>query len=53
MVGARRIDLDLQLPGYNDRSEYEYSDLQKLFDKRGKKDRSVNTGLDPKNRSSK
>jgi len=46
LVGARRIDLDLQLPGYNDRSEYEYDDLKKLFDKRGKKDRSVSTGLE-------
>ena len=53
MVGARRIDLDLQLHGYNDRSEYEYSDLQKLFDKRGTKDRSVTTGLDPKDGSNK
>ncbi len=46
MVGARRIDLDLQLPGYNDRSEYEYDDLQKLFEKRGKKDRQPKTGLE-------
>lgn len=46
MVGARRIDLDLQLPGYNDRSEYEYDDLEKLFAKRNKKDRSVKTGLE-------
>jgi hypothetical protein len=37
MVGARRIDLDLQLPGYNDRSEYEYSDLQQLFQKHDRK----------------
>ena len=27
LVGARRIDLDLQLRGYNDRSEYEYRTL--------------------------
>ena len=53
MVGARRIDLDLQLPGYNDRSEYEYDDLQKLFEKRGKKDRQVRTGLDPNDPSRK
>tara|TARA_R110002072_G_scaffold302758_3_gene488528 strand:+ start:35230 stop:35862 length:633 start_codon:yes stop_codon:yes gene_type:complete len=46
MVGARRIDLDLQLPGYNDRSEYEYGDLEKLFNKRDKKDRSVKSGLE-------
>jgi hypothetical protein len=37
LVGARRIDLDLQLHGYNDRSEYEYSDLLKLFEKRDRK----------------
>ncbi|MFN3240309.1 MAG: hypothetical protein ACE37K_02225 [Planctomycetota bacterium] len=53
LVGARRIDLDLQLPSYNDRSEYEYDDLKKLFDKRGKKDRSVSTGLDGKSGSDK
>ena len=46
LVGARRIDLDLQLPSYNDRSEYEYDDLQRLFEKRGTKDRSVRTGLE-------
>ncbi|MFT4511671.1 MAG: hypothetical protein ACI91B_000352 [Planctomycetota bacterium] len=50
MVGARRIDLDLQLPGYNDRSEYEHADLEKLFKKRDKKDRSVKTGLERTNR---
>ena len=53
MVGARRIDLDLQLPGYNDRSEYEYDDLQKLFEKRGKKDRQPKTGLERDNPSRK
>ena len=45
LVGARRIDLDLQLPSYNDRSEYEYDDLKKLFDRRGKKNRAPTTGL--------
>lgn len=53
MVGARRIDLDLQLHGYNDRSEFEYEDLEKLFEKRGKKDRSVKTGLNGRGRSKK
>ncbi|MCK5944590.1 MAG: hypothetical protein KAI24_21560, partial [Planctomycetes bacterium] len=48
LVGARRIDLDLQLPSYNDRSEYEYDDLKELFEKRGKKARSASTGLDGK-----
>ena len=31
LVGARRIDLDLQLYGYNDESEYSFEDLQKKF----------------------
>ncbi len=34
-VGARRIDLDLQLDAFNDESEYKYSDLSKEFNKRG------------------
>lgn len=46
LVGARRIDLDLQLPGYNDRSEYGYDDLAKLFAKRGIKDHSARSGLE-------
>ena len=47
LVGARRIDLDLQLEGYNDRSEYEYDDLQRLFRKGDRKDDEVRTGLEP------
>jgi len=31
LVGARRIDLDLELEGYNDRSEYPAPELQKKF----------------------
>ena len=31
LVGARRIDLDLELQGYSDKSEYSYRDLQKQF----------------------
>jgi hypothetical protein len=31
LVGARRIDLDLELEGYFDKSEYPYRDLQKKF----------------------
>jgi len=31
LVGARRIDLDLQLEGFNDKSQYSYEDLQKRF----------------------
>lgn len=46
LVGARRIDLDLQLHGYNDRSEFEYDDLQRMFERRDEKDRSVKTGLE-------
>ncbi len=29
LVGARRIDLDLALEGYNDKSEYSYAELEK------------------------
>lgn len=35
LVGARRIDLDLQIEGYNDRSQYSYEDLQKRFAEQG------------------
>ena len=35
LVGARRIDLDLQLEGYNDESEWQYGDLQRMFQQRG------------------
>ncbi|HEV8114215.1 MAG TPA: hypothetical protein VGR31_15700 [Planctomycetota bacterium] len=31
LVGARRIDLDLELEGYNDKSEYPVQELQKKF----------------------
>jgi hypothetical protein len=31
LVGARRIDLDLELEGYFDKSEYPYRELQKKF----------------------
>jgi hypothetical protein len=31
LVGARKIDLDLQLEGYNDKSQYSYEDLEKKF----------------------
>lgn len=33
LVGARRIDLDLQLEGYNDESEWSYSDLLQKFER--------------------
>lgn len=35
LVGARRIDLDLQLEGYNDESEFSYRELQRRFDRLG------------------
>lgn len=35
LVGARRIDLDLQLDGLNDKSDYTYKDLRKLFTEQG------------------
>ncbi len=35
LVGARRIDLDLKLFGFNDRSKYSYEDLRAEFDKKG------------------
>ena len=47
LVGARKIDLDLQLEGYNDRSEYEYGKLKEVFAKRGGKDLEVRSGLEP------
>jgi hypothetical protein len=31
LVGARKIDLDLQLEGYNDKSQYSYEELEKKF----------------------
>ncbi|WP_145064805.1 hypothetical protein [Engelhardtia mirabilis] len=31
LIGARRIDLDLQLHGFRDKSEYSYRDLEKQF----------------------
>ena len=31
LVGARRLDLDLQLFGFNDQSDYSYRELQDQF----------------------
>lgn len=31
LIGARRLDLDLQLFGYNDQSDYSYRELQGQF----------------------
>ena len=33
LIGARRLDLDLKLFGYNDQSDYPYRELQKQFSK--------------------
>ena len=35
LVGARRIDLDLALDGYNDKSEYSVGELEKKFSEIG------------------
>lgn len=35
LVGARRIDLDLQLHGFNDKSKYTYEDLRDEFRSNG------------------
>lgn len=34
-IGARRIDLDLQLDGWNDRSDWTYKKLKEEFSKKG------------------
>jgi len=47
LVGARRIDLDLQLESYNDRSEYQYDRLKEVFQKRDGTGTEVPTGLEP------
>jgi hypothetical protein len=44
LVGARRIDLDLQLRDYNDRSEYDHAQLEQLFQKN---DRKAASGKEP------
>lgn len=46
LVGARKLDLDLMLEGYNDRSEYDYRRLKEVFDRRGANDPDVTTGLE-------
>lgn len=35
LIGARRIDLDMQLDGLNDKSDYTYKDLRRLFTEQG------------------
>lgn len=34
-VGARNIDLDLQVDGFNDKSEYKYKELEQRFAQHG------------------
>ncbi len=53
LVGARKLDLDLQLEGYNDRSEFEYDDLQRLFAKRRTKAKKATAGQNGTARSRK
>jgi hypothetical protein len=36
LVGARRIDLDLQLDGFNDKSEYTVQELEQKFSELGR-----------------
>jgi hypothetical protein len=40
LVGARRIDLDLQLDGFNDKSEYSVQELERKFSDIGRGTRS-------------
>lgn len=47
LVGARKMDLDLMLESYNDRSEYDYGKLRQVFEKRGSGNPDVTTGLEP------
>ncbi len=35
LIGARRIDLDLQLDGLNDKSDYSYKDLRRMYIEQG------------------
>lgn len=35
LIGARRIDLDLQLDGLNDKSDYSYKELRAMFTEQG------------------
>ncbi len=44
LVGARRIDLDLQLEGYNDESEFSYQALKREFETQ---QRTLGTGARP------
>jgi hypothetical protein len=41
LVGARRIDLDLQLEGYNDKSEYSFEQLEQRFSQIGRPARAA------------
>jgi len=53
LVGARRIDLDLELEGYNDDSEFSYRDLARRFERRSENPRGTGkTGEPPTVRGS-
>jgi hypothetical protein len=41
LVGARNIDLDLRLDGYNDKSEFSYKELEQRFIAQGFKDEDL------------
>jgi len=44
LVGARRIDLDLQLDGLNDKSDYPYKKLRQMFEEQGLLPQSAPSG---------
>ena len=47
-VGARRIELDMELNGYNDNSEYSFNELEEQFVEKGLIPNASAKGLDPK-----
>jgi hypothetical protein len=47
-VGARRIELDMELNGYNDNSEYSFNELEQQFVEKGLIPSASGKGLDPK-----
>ncbi|MCY3003620.1 MAG: hypothetical protein NTV21_17630 [Planctomycetota bacterium] len=47
-IGARRIELDMELNGYNDNSEYSFNELEQQFVEKGLIPSASGKGLDPK-----
>lgn len=47
-IGARRIELDMELNGYNDNSEYSFNELEQQFVDKGLIPSASGKGLDPK-----